>query len=101
MCSKFSSTNWRNQKESRAFHWRRIPPGGKRGGRGFDRGVDDIGAHIGISEIMSPVEGLKTGDVSRPNLSFHSPPMKSGQGSNVFVTIYLRMRRKRGRVTCG
>jgi hypothetical protein len=38
--------------------------------------------HIGTSEMISPRDGLKTGEVSTPGISRHSPPMKTGQGDS-------------------
>src|SRR5437868_10340509 len=35
---------------------------------------------IGTSAIVSPRDGLKTGEVATPLTFRHSPPMKTGQG---------------------
>ena len=67
------------EKQTRALDRRRVAPGGERGGRSLTAALHDSAPaqrHFG-DDVAG--EGIVNGRVSTPDISRHSPPMKTGQ----------------------
>src|ERR1039457_4403421 len=81
MRSKFSSSNCRYRKNKRA---RSIGGVSRQFGNASSAASTARSTcsfvHVGTSAMVSPRDGLKTGDVATPEILCHSPPTKIGQG---------------------
>src|SRR5262249_7367076 len=92
--SKFSSSNILNLKNMRARSTAgvSIHPG-KAAAAASTAALTCSAVHIGVSAIISPVDGLKTGERATEFTFSHSPPMKSGQGVRlVGLTTCIRLK---------
>src|SRR3979490_2934474 len=81
MRSKFASTSWRYRKKTRARSTGGVSRQAGNAAAADSTASSTISAPpIGASALVSPRDGLKTGDMATPERFRHSPLMKIGQG---------------------